>query len=1238
MTGTDNGVRAARTPDPLPELTAAVSKDGYLLPHHRSFNAIYNMASKLYSYRWDEAYRQGREQAQAMRRDPYFRSLLQERLKPLARWPIDIKLVDEKQANDETEQIRNILLAIHGKTKRHKQQRYYLGNAIWYGRYGSQHTIEKRPVGGFMRWCTPKHSPINGDKIQLDWNGTYGVMINGTFQKDYPDVRIGDASAPVMMLSRPDVRQRFIIHEYDLEDADYWEADMAGRVGGIGLRDYCYWGWWLRDELISWIFSFMEKVGSMGILCFYYQAGNAEGKARAEKSAREVGNGNALSIPVPQGDPRVGSVELIPANVTGAQFLVDAITQWFERHIERLIVGQSMSGGADNDSGLGGTGRAEFAKDTKFQLLASDADDLAETLTADWLMPMQRLNNLGWGKYEFRFDLRVPDPESKDKLAAVQTAVAFGVSFEEDEVRELTSCRKPRPGVKTIGGQQGGAGPMGPNGQPMPPQGPQGPNSPVPNNESPENQGDLDDVGAGGPHPEAGDQGQIDVPPEVLAAMATLAEQGDWAGVEELQQLAGDPEGLQAFLEDDGAQEQTPMAYEAIHYAAAAPAKKKYASTHVLLQGEARKRLLSLAKLIPDYELGNDGREDDPHVTVKYGLHTDDPKKVAEVVGGVGAVHGTLTEVNAFYGEETGKDYDVLIVKVSSPELHDLNSWIAERLEHTDTWPDYKPHATIAYLKKGLAKKYVEAFGSLDIPFEVNHVVFSNVNRVKSLCDLHQPNYVEYSAPPITFHYQWTAGTTKTGKLKAVWAGGGKAPLYGKRAEAALRGKQEGQQQATGTKQMLIDRKKAAEPGRETARQQWQQALQSGVNSQQLPQLVEHLHNLTRNELREMVRGLEQRVGGLKTDLVQRLVDHASSRPTKQDTDMSMEAMDHTPKGPLPRQRTDRPDPTVAEAEARNAADMGKKAKAKAKPNKKQYGYTANFDISKLDNASKRELGNIEGTALKTNQNEPIIVTKNDDGSYKVLDGYGRISGLRNAGKSTAHAIVISGDDLPAGMKTIADDADTIAELHYKYRPESHLAKPGGSESSGVYYNTFDDAIDHGEYDPIYPFMVDKDAWVKMRMNEDGYSKADAEKEHRGDVEDTLKTNPKLLHRFILQKYPDLAPKATKSAVDPETDLPGFAKAVQELADTAPEEHMFGDSKVYISDLYDLSQESGGFPKMTLDEFKKALMKANNQLHLNLRRADLVQEMPEDKVEKSESNWGNNLAQFHFVTKSPKKK
>jgi hypothetical protein len=503
---------------------------------------------------------------------------------------------------------------------------------------------------------------------------------------------------------------------------------------------------------------------------------------------------------------------------------------------------------------------------------------------------------------------------------------------------------------------------------------------------------------------------------------------------------------------------------------------------------------------------------------------------------------------------------------------------------------------------------------------------------------------VEYAA----VHYQWTAAQTKSGKVKAVWAGGGRAPLYGKRAEAALRAKEGKPAEKPNTKQMLVDRKKAAEPGRETARQEWQRALTSGVNSEQLPHLVEHLHNLTRNELREMVRGLEQKVGGLKTDLVQRLVDHASSRPTPDQVDMGMGAMDQGKTGPLPRQREDRPDPAIAEAEARNAVDQGRKAKGKAKskkiamtPNEIDQGYVANFDLSKLDTPSKQELERIEGVSLQSNKNEPVIVMKNDAGDYKILDGYGRISGLRNAGKTSVHAIIIKPEDLPDGWKSIADDNDTIAELHYKYRPESHLAKPGGSASSGVYYNTFDDAISHGEYDPIYPFMVNKDAWVKERVENDGYTEEQANKEHEDDVEDTLRNNPKLLHRFIKsqhikdqgQKAKQKPAESPKAPINPDTDLPGFAKAVQHLADTAPYEHRYGDKKAFIGDIYKRSQESGAVPKMSLDQFKQHLLKAGNAMHLRLSQQDDPNIVPRDKFEASRTDHPVGGA-FHHVLRS----
>lgn len=109
------------------------------------------------------------------------------------------------------------------------------------------------------------------------------------------------------------------------------------------------------------------------------------------------------------------------------------------------------------------------------------------------------------------------------------------------------------------------------------------------------------------------------------------------------------------------------------------------------------------------------------------------------------------------------------------------------------------------------------------------------------------------------------------------------------------------------------------------------------------------------------------------------------------------------------------------------------------------------------------------------------------------------------------------------------------------------------------------------------------------------------------------------------------------ATIDPNTDLPGFARAVQELADTAPPEHRYHDNLAYIGDLYERTQESNKFPKMTLDQFKQWILKAGNQLHLNLQRADLVQEMPEEKVAKSETKHPLG-AQFHFVRTTSKKK
>lgn len=97
------------------------------------------------------------------------------------------------------------------------------------------------------------------------------------------------------------------------------------------------------------------------------------------------------------------------------------------------------------------------------------------------------------------------------------------------------------------------------------------------------------------------------------------------------------------------------------------------------------------------------GREDEPHITVKYGLHTSDAEEVREVVEGFGSFEVKLDAVSIFEREE----YDVVKIGVKSSKLHRLNKLIEDSLETTTKFPEYVPHLTLAYIKKGSCKDLV---------------------------------------------------------------------------------------------------------------------------------------------------------------------------------------------------------------------------------------------------------------------------------------------------------------------------------------------------------------------------------------------------------------------------------------------------------------------------------------------------------------------------------------------------
>lgn len=124
---------------------------------------------------------------------------------------------------------------------------------------------------------------------------------------------------------------------------------------------------------------------------------------------------------------------------------------------------------------------------------------------------------------------------------------------------------------------------------------------------------------------------------------------------------------------------------------------RSYSSTQIAVSPQIRKLILSVGKQeIKSHELAEDGREKHPHITIKYGIHTNNPMIIRAILEREKPIKYKLGEMSLF----KLKDHNVLIVKVISPDLKRLNAKIKRLTMTTDTHPIYKPHVTIAYVKK----------------------------------------------------------------------------------------------------------------------------------------------------------------------------------------------------------------------------------------------------------------------------------------------------------------------------------------------------------------------------------------------------------------------------------------------------------------------------------------------------------------------------------------------------------
>ena len=110
------------------------------------------------------------------------------------------------------------------------------------------------------------------------------------------------------------------------------------------------------------------------------------------------------------------------------------------------------------------------------------------------------------------------------------------------------------------------------------------------------------------------------------------------------------------------------------------------------------------------------GLEQIPHITILYGIHEDeiDPEVIIDVIKAkMKPVTVTITNISIFEADE----YDVVKYDIpATKQLLGYREMLERTFPNTQTFPEYHPHMTLAYVKPGTGKKYVS---KLDEPFDV---------------------------------------------------------------------------------------------------------------------------------------------------------------------------------------------------------------------------------------------------------------------------------------------------------------------------------------------------------------------------------------------------------------------------------------------------------------------------------------------------------------------------------------
>lgn len=158
--------------------------------------------------------------------------------------------------------------------------------------------------------------------------------------------------------------------------------------------------------------------------------------------------------------------------------------------------------------------------------------------------------------------------------------------------------------------------------------------------------------------------------------------------------------------------------------------KYEFGSTqaNIPVDSDAHKALSSARASIADDDLAGKGKDvGDNHVTVRYGIQDNETGDIEKYLRQQAPFEVKMGKTSTFPVNKNTEGAAVIKADVDAPELHRMNAEIAKHGNFKESdFPDYKPHATVAYVKPEAVSKYVGMDETDGKTFPVKSVAISS--------------------------------------------------------------------------------------------------------------------------------------------------------------------------------------------------------------------------------------------------------------------------------------------------------------------------------------------------------------------------------------------------------------------------------------------------------------------------------------------------------------------------------